>query len=122
MKNEVRKYECSIHLVQYGKDDYEYEGHVNLLPNIVGAGKTYQEALDEIYSNLEAYIEYCNEESISYPKPDDKDPIFNLSGRVTIRLPKKLHYELNEYAKKDGMSLNSIVIDATRKYISKKHN
>jgi len=120
MKNEVRKYECSIHLVQYGKDDYEYEGHVNLLPNIVGAGKTYQEALDEIYSNLEAYIEYCREESISYPEPDDHDPIFNLSGRVTIRLPKKLHYELNEYAKKDGMSLNSIVIDATRKYISKK--
>jgi len=120
MNRDLHKYECSIHLVQYGKNDYEYEGHVNLMPNIVGSGKTYQEALNEIYSNLEAYIEHCIANSIKFPNPDDKEGMFNLSGRVTVRFPKNLHYALNEYAKKDGMSLNSIIIDATREYITRK--
>lgn len=84
----LHKYECSIHLVEYGKNDYEYEGHVNLLSNIVGSGKTYEEALNEIYENLDAYLDYCKKNFMEYPKPDENAAMFNLSGRVTVRLPK----------------------------------
>lgn len=111
-------YKANVKLEVYGENDYEYVASFELFPNLIGCGDTQIEALNEALDNLDVYLDYCDEEGISYPSPEEKTIFDSLSGKITIRMPKTLHRDLIEYAEKDGMSLNSLVCDSIRLYLT----
>jgi len=41
---------------------------------------------------------------------DDIDKIRKYSGKISVRVPKKLHRELTEEAKDNGVSLNQFIV------------
>ena len=43
------------------------------------------------------------------PKDDGK-PALDYSGKLNIQIPKRLHFELSEEAKSNGVSLNQYII------------
>ncbi|HOZ02853.1 MAG TPA: type II toxin-antitoxin system HicB family antitoxin [Bacilli bacterium] len=112
------KYPFSLKVVEYEPNDTEFEVAFNDFPSVVGAGDTPEEAIKEAYQNLEIFIEDCEEHSIPLPNPSKTNYLDEYSGKITIRLPKTLHRDLSEYAKRDGMSLNAIAIEAIRFYLS----
>lgn len=111
-------YPFSLKIVDYGNDDIEYEVAFNDFGEVIGVGDTPKEAIEDAYYNLDAYIGYCEENSISLPVPSKTNSLENYSGKMTIRLPKSLHRDFAEFAEKDGMSLNALIIDALRNYLS----
>ncbi len=77
-------------------------------PGIIGGGNTVDEALKIANEAKDMYIESLNEEGKEIPNPTD----FNVSGRVTLRLPKTLHFKSIQEAKKENVSLNTFITDA----------
>ncbi|HNR13828.1 MAG TPA: toxin-antitoxin system HicB family antitoxin [Thermodesulfobacteriota bacterium] len=71
---------------------------------IVGDGDTPQEALENLaIHKRERFQQYLEEErEIPEPEYDDDD----YSGKLVVRLPKFLHRELAQHARKNGISLN----------------
>lgn len=113
-----KKYPFSVKIIEYGKDDFEYEVRFIDFPNVIGVGDTANEAIDEGYYNLQAYIKYCELNNVNIPNPSISREPNDFSGKITIRIPKTLHRDLSEYAEFDGMSLNTIAIDAFRFYLN----
>lgn len=68
---EARKYKCSVHSEDYGDGYVEFVSEFREFPNIIGAGETEEEAINEGYENLQVYLDYCKDEKINYPKPID---------------------------------------------------
>lgn len=113
-----KKYPFSVKVIEYGNDDIEYEVRFIDFPNIIGVGDTANEAIDEGYYNLEAYLQYCEYNNINIPNPSIRRELDDFSGKITIRIPKALHRDMYEYAEYDGMSLNTVAIDAFRYYLN----
>lgn len=111
-------YPFSVKVVDYGDSDIEYEVVFNDLPDVIGVGDTIEEAIEDAQYNLDAYIKYCNENGFILPQPSKIKPLAEYSGKITVRLPKHLHRDLTEFAERDGMSINSLAIDAFRYYLN----
>ena len=86
---------------------------------IIGVGKTLEEALKEAQENLKIYLDYCKDNSIAIPNPsleEEKD----YSGKITLRMSKTLHQKVDERARKEGISVNSLVNEALNSYLYEK--
>ena len=86
---------------------------------IIGVGKTLEEALKEAQENLKIYLDYCKDNSIAIPNPsleEEKD----YSGKITLRMSKTLHQKVDERARKEGISVNSLVTEALNSYLYEK--
>lgn len=86
---------------------------------IIGVGKTLEEALKEAQENLKIYLDYCKDNSIEIPNPsleEEKD----YSGKITLRMSKTLHQKVDERARKEGISVNSLVNEALNSYLYEK--
>lgn len=84
---------------------------------ITGVADNPEDALNEAYEALSAYFEICKEDGITIPEPNDNE-LDNYSGRLTIRMPKMLHRDLIDFSNLDRSSLNYIVCDAIRLYLT----
>lgn len=114
----VDDYMFKVEKVVFGENDYEYMVTFDQFEEVVGAGLTQEEAIEDAKENLKAYFEYCLKNSIAIPSPLTKKWIDEYSGKITIRISKSLHRDMAEYAERDGMSLNHLVNDAIRFYLS----
>jgi predicted HicB family RNase H-like nuclease len=74
---------------------------------IVGDGDTLQEALADLAENQKERFEQYLEEGLKIPEPEVEDDEY--SGRFVVRIPKFLHRELAQSAKKNDISLNQYV-------------
>ena len=74
---------------------------------IVGDGDTKEEALADLEENQKNRFEQYLEEGLEIPEPEVEGDDY--SGRFVMRLPKFLHRELAQSAKKNGISLNQYV-------------
>lgn len=117
MRN-CHEYPFEVKVVQYEDNVVEYEVKFFDFDMIIGVGDSVSEAIEEAYYNLSAYLEYCSSNNIQIPEPSKNYSLDKYSGKMTIRLPKKLHKDFVEFAEKDGMSINSLAIDAFRSYLS----
>ncbi|HHR6140839.1 TPA: toxin-antitoxin system HicB family antitoxin [Providencia alcalifaciens] len=70
-------------------------------------------ALDSIITSFEM----CTEQGIEFPYPSEDNQHCNASGRVTLRLPKQLHYKCIKNADYDGVSLNSYLTMCITSYV-----
>lgn len=109
------------------------------LPGCFSAGDTLEEALENTKEAIECHIEglLMDEELIPIPQviekhyqnPDLKDGIWksvrvdvsNILGNskpIEVTLPEKILTQLDNYAKKQGESRSSLLVQATIEYLS----
>ncbi len=117
MRRNSRDYNFSVKKKMYG-NDIEYVAIFDDFPNLIGAGDTPEEAIEEGMENLDAYINYCYENSIPVPEPTLFDYSDNeFSGKVTLRMSKALHQRATSIASSEGISLNSFLNEAIMDHI-----
>ena len=89
-------------------------GYIASIPSLgrytfTGDGKTVQEAYQDLEEVKREVFADLLEEGIPIPEPvpEEED---HYSGKLLLRMPKRLHAELAEQAKKNGISLNQHLI------------
>ncbi len=83
---------------------------VKELTGCMSVGDTREEAFKMIKDAMETWIEYCLDNGISVPEPED-ETVKTYSGKFVTRVSPSLHKELVEGAKRDGVSLNHRVAE-----------
>lgn len=77
---------------------------------VVGGGDTPEEAIAEAKDNLNAYIEYLQEEGMELPIASKYESEY--SGKVTLRMSYSLHKKVSELSELEGVSINSYINEA----------
>lgn len=113
----INLYSISVTPVDTGDGEIEFEARFNQFPDIIGVGDDENEAIKEARINLKLYFDYCQDNKIAIPTPILNSWTNDYSGKITLRMPKSLHRDLDEFAEKDGMSINAIANDAIRQYL-----
>ncbi|NVM57685.1 MAG: type II toxin-antitoxin system HicB family antitoxin [Desulfobacterales bacterium] len=75
------------------------------LPHVSAFGDTYEEALKEFRDAMDIHLEVLGEEN--HPQPITLD---SYSGQFRVRLPRSLHRRLATSARRENVSLNTLVI------------
>ena len=94
-------------LIQWSEEDNASIATVPKLPGLSAFGSTPEEAAKELAIAQEAYIEVLQEDREEIPEPDVLKPF---SGQTRLRLPKSLHALLSYEAQREGVSLNTYIV------------
>ena len=98
------KYSISI---QWSDEDKGYIATVPELKGLSAFGTSKEDALNELESAKKAYLEVFNEDGCELPEPET---VAIYSGQTRLRLPKSLHAYLSKKAKKENVSLNTLIV------------
>ena len=79
------------------------------LPGCITQAETAEEALFMIEDAKKGWIETALDQGIEIPEPY-KNNLDSYSGKFSLRVPKTLHKELTEQAKKENISLNQLIL------------
>ncbi len=101
----------------------EDAGYIAIVPDLKGCsafGQSEEEAIREVHDAAAAWIKLAKKMKHSIPKPSLES---NYSGKLLLRVPKRLHAELARHAKIQGVSLNQYVLYllAERKPVNDTH-
>jgi antitoxin HicB len=80
------------------------------LPGCSAFGQTQQEALDELQDAIQAWIEAAHAAANPIPAPSVPVADHQHSGKVLLRMPRRLHAQLAQSAKQEGVSLNQYIV------------
>lgn len=94
--------------VVWSDDDNEYIGLCREFPSISAFGETHEQALANIKEEIAYILSWMEEEGEQIPLPV-KD--IDYSGRLLLRLPKRLHKELAQQAKLNDVSINQFIMN-----------
>ena len=110
-----KSYPFEIHYETY---DGSYYYHVTFpdFPDVDGTGDTATKAIECGWEALDSYFMVLEEQGEEIPEPKAVPLQTGVSGRVTLRLPKKLHARLIQEAERDNMSLNTEIVAAVAAY------
>jgi predicted HicB family RNase H-like nuclease len=86
-----------------------FKATVAELPHLATYESSAQEAYDVLIEDIEALHESATELGRPFPEPLN-DAVSGHSGRITLRLSRSLHRNLDAQAQSDGVSLNSHVL------------
>jgi len=101
--------------IEVVKDEIE-EGYILSIPELKGCittAETIEEGMIMIEDAKREWIKAAVEEGIKVPEPIDSN---RYSGQFKLRMPKSLHKELMERAKKEGTSMNQYCVYLLSKY------
>lgn len=87
--------------------DGGYVAKIAELPGCIAQGDTAEEALSSLEEVKSLWIESAQEHGDEIPAPSSDG---DYSGRLLVRMPKRLHRELSEAALEAGCSLNQYVV------------
>ena len=76
------------------------------LPGCISDGESIEEAIENGFDAVRCWIEAAKQSNRAIPKPGHH----SASGKWVQRVPRTLHDRLNERAKTEGVSLNTLVI------------
>ena len=96
--------------VFWSEDD---EGFVAVAPDLPGCsafGQTQHDALRELQDAIQAWTEAANAAGNPIPEPSAPANDHHHSGKVLLRMPRRLHAQLARAAKQEGVSLNQYVV------------
>lgn len=85
--------------------DGSFFAEIEELPGCMTEGDRKEEALEMLEDAKKAWLEVALKRNISIPEPASDE----FSGKFNIRVPKFLHRVLAYRAKKEGVSLNSLI-------------
>ncbi|MEG6614916.1 type II toxin-antitoxin system HicB family antitoxin [Peptococcaceae bacterium 1198_IL3148] len=88
------------------KEECGFVVEIPELPGCISQGETKEEALAMIEDAKVGWLETAIELGIEIPEPVPEDDEF--SGRFVLRLPKSLHRDLADRAKRENVSLNQL--------------
>jgi antitoxin HicB len=91
----------------WSKEDGGYVATVPELPNLSAFGETAPEAAQEIELAAVAFVAAMEETGVTAP-PALALPSF--SGQFRVRVPASLHETLVSHARREGVSLNTLVV------------
>jgi len=94
-------------LIQWSEGDKAYIATVSELPGLSAFGSSPEETVKELSIAKKAYLDVLEEDGEEIPEPDLLKPF---SGQTRLRLPKTLHESLTNGAKKEGVSLNTYIV------------
>ena len=77
------------------------------LPGCLSDGETIEEAIENGQDAMMCWLKTAKESGMKIPRPGQLE---SQSGKWVQRVPKSLHYRLVEQAKREGVSLNTLVI------------
>ncbi|MGN0602687.1 MAG: toxin-antitoxin system HicB family antitoxin [Oscillospiraceae bacterium] len=77
------------------------------LPGCITCGGTVAEAIANAIDAKREWLAAAIEDGVKIPLPDAAE---NYSGQFKLRLPKSLHKQLAEEAKRDGISMNQYCV------------
>lgn len=77
------------------------------LPGCITCEETAEAAVANAIDAKKEWLSAAIEDGIDIPCPDSSD---NYSGQFKLRLPKSLHKQLAEDAKRDGISMNQYCV------------
>ena len=90
----------------------EDEAYIAVVPDLPGCsafGETMADAATEVEQAIAAWIEAALAAGNPVPEPTTRQQFQDCSGKVLLRMPKELHYDLQLAAKQQGTSLNSYI-------------
>ena len=97
-----------VQLTHLIEDDEEYWlAEILDLPGCMSDGDDPNEALENIEDAKRLWIETRLEDGYEVPEPT---PSRQYSGKFLVRVPKSLHSRLAMQAKREGLSLNQLVV------------
>lgn len=89
------------------------------LPGCYSQGETPEEAMKMIEEARQLWLEVAYEEGLEIPEPRTEA---KYSGKFFIRTPKSLHRQLNQMAKREGVSLNQYLVATLAHSVGKKES
>ena len=99
--------------------DGGYVAEVPELPGCVTQGETWQEVIEMIEDAKRLWLETALKRGKSIPEPRSEK---KFSGRFVVRIPKSLHSRLSELAEKEGVSLNTLVVQLLSEGVARKES
>lgn len=88
-------------------DDGSYFAEYPELKGCISVGSTIEEAIEMVNDAKLAWLNTAIENDVFIPEPKE---LSAYSGNFKIRIPKSLHKELAETAKKEGISMNQLCV------------
>lgn len=91
-------------------------GFVVSFPDLRGcitSADTAEKAIEAAADAKRAWLEAAIEDGYDFPEPSADD---SFSGQFKFRLPKSLHRQLSEHAKREGISMNQYCLYLLTKY------
>ena len=99
-------FKYSIYSV-WSDEDGGYIATISELPGLSAFGETIEEAVEEAKIAAEGFIEVYEEDGCDLPEPNK---VSSYSGQTRLRIPKSLHAALSQEAQKEGVSLNTYIV------------
>jgi len=100
----------SVYLIRLSEEDGGgWMADVPELKGCLADGDNPEEALDNLKSVIETWLEVAREDGMEIPEPriyTDSE----YSGRFTLRVPRTLHRQLAQEAEMEGVSLNQFIL------------
>ena len=78
--------------------------------SVVGRGPTPNDALECLYEDVATFIEILQERGKTVPVPQEAREWDDFSGKITLRMPRSLHYKLSALAEDEDVSLNLLAV------------
>jgi len=94
-------------IMAWSREDGGYIATVPELPNFSVFGETAEEAAREVEIAAEQYLEALGESGSPVPAPLE---LPSFSGQFRVRMPVSLHEALVTHARREGVSLNTLVV------------
>ena len=110
-RDDLAYYEAMQHRVdiRFGREDSIWIAFYPELPGCVAHGATREEALMRGEEFRLAWIQTALEEQTPIPEPE---PEQTHSGKLVLRLPRRLHERAARTASDEGVSLNTYLVQA----------
>ena len=106
MKKNLKYYFNSDYTIRLKQnEDGSFFAEIEELPGCMSEGDTKQEALKMIEDAKRAWITVALKRKITIPEPEKDE----FSGKLNVRMPKFLHRKLSYKARKEGVSLNTLI-------------
>lgn len=100
------KYKVNLYPVETTNGE-EWIARIPEVNNCGGSGSTPEEALKDVYKNLEVELEILREQNKPLPKTKTD---LDCSGKLLLRLPKSLHSKVAQIAEEEGISINQFIM------------
>jgi antitoxin HicB len=96
--------------VFWSENDRGFIAVASDLPGCSAFGATQKEALDELQEAITAWIEAARAAGNPVPEPSTPAGDHHHSGKVLVRMPRRLHAQLAQTAKQEDVSLNQFIV------------
>lgn len=81
---------------------------VEELPGCMTEGDSREETLEMIEDAKRAWLTTALEDGVTIPEPESEEAEY--SGKLVVRMPRSLHRFLSSQAKREGVSLNQLIL------------